>query len=348
MKKLSPTDWRYAWRARRAGVPPGWASRVIAEANRYTHVTRSLALALVEQESNFSNVFGHDPTIYVGAGNVTKGKYLAYKQQRGHSRMQGVGPAQLTWWEFQDEADREGGCWNPAVNIRVGLRILDQNIRQHGLHNGVARYNGTGAAASHYATQVIDKAAKWHHVLTRGDSSGRAGVPVWVPEEYVKHWRAPWTSAAARSKKFHLLLWYRGYVSPHFTKAEWRSKDSEPPQHGPDDVIPPSSIRSNVQRHGFALERFRHLMGDVPIPLGSAYRSPARNKAVGGAGNSRHMHGDATDIFKSWVDQHGRSKSLNAAYRVWARGGVGNETSGTLHVDSRGFRARFVTWTAGR
>lgn len=36
--------------------------------------------------------------------------------------------------------------------------------------------------------------------------------------------------------------------------------------------------------------------GSVPIIIGSGYRSPALNKAVGGVPNSQHMTGEAADI----------------------------------------------------
>ena len=89
----------------------------IAEARR-SGLKLALACALLEKESSGGqNVFGHDPnTIFAGAGDVTKEKYLDYRRRRiaaGNRTMQGVGPCQLTWWELQDEADREGGCWKP-------------------------------------------------------------------------------------------------------------------------------------------------------------------------------------------------------------------------------------------
>jgi GH25 family lysozyme M1 (1,4-beta-N-acetylmuramidase) len=163
------------------------------------------------------------------------------------------------------------------------------------------------------------------------------GLPSWLPDKYAGMWLAPWTTKAARHRPFHVLLWKHGYCSPHFTLAEWACHDRN-------KTRPSNKLRSNVQRHAFALERFRHELGDVPVPLGSAFRTEAYNRQVGGASQSRHVKGDATDLFKAWVDHVGRGKALQAAEKVWARGGVGNETSGTLHVDSRGWRARFVTW----
>src|SRR5262245_30978847 len=100
-------DLSLARRARRWGAR--YSLRIVREARR-AGLPISLGFALIEQESGFRNVFGHDPTIFTGAGTVTRQKYRAYKAARGTTRMQGVGPAQLTWWQFQDQADRLGGC----------------------------------------------------------------------------------------------------------------------------------------------------------------------------------------------------------------------------------------------
>lgn len=142
-----------------------WPNIIIREARR-AGIPVSLGFALVEQESGFTNVFGHDPTIFVGAGKVTRAKYAQYKAARGHTHMQGVGPCQLTWWATQDRADKLGGCWVPQYNIRVAFETLAGNIKQHGLAAGIAAYNGTGPAAAAYSRSVQIKARKWHEVLT--------------------------------------------------------------------------------------------------------------------------------------------------------------------------------------
>jgi hypothetical protein len=138
--------------------------RIILEARR-AGIPVSLGFALVEQESGFRNVFGHDPTIYVGAGKVTKSKYLAYKRARGTRHMQGVGPCQLTWWQTQDAADALGGCWVPRHNIRQAFATLARNIKANGLHDGVRAYNGSGPKAEAYAGSVLAKQARWHKRL---------------------------------------------------------------------------------------------------------------------------------------------------------------------------------------
>ena len=137
---------------------------VVEEAKR-AGLRLPLACALLEKESGGGrNVFGHDPTIFVGAGEVTRAKYREYKKRRvgsGNTHMQGVGPCQLTWWEFQDTADREGGCWRPEVNMRVGFRHLVALINQHGEADGARRYNGSGDAAEAYSRDLLAKAKVW-------------------------------------------------------------------------------------------------------------------------------------------------------------------------------------------
>jgi uncharacterized protein YcbK (DUF882 family) len=83
------------------------------------------------------------------------------------------------------------------------------------------------------------------------------------------------------------------------------------------------------------------------------YRTRRRNDQVGGARASRHVQADAADFFiaqvNRWVATSSKLRSradvIKIAERVFSNGGVGNETSGTLHVDARGWRARFVTWS---
>lgn len=173
-EQLKPIDRLFARRARRAGVPKGWASVVIYEQRGVKSPGgRGLALAMVQTESGFTNVYGHDPTIFRGAGTVTRDNYHDYKQRRDHGGpgrggMQGVGPMQLTWYEYQDAADREGGAYMPAANIRTGLRVVRDLIHVHGFARGIARYNGTGPAATAYSATVRRRARAWTKILLTG------------------------------------------------------------------------------------------------------------------------------------------------------------------------------------
>ena len=134
-----------------------------------------LAASLLVQESGGGrNVYGHDPTIFSGGpghgqpNEVTEANYREYLQLRGTKGgggMQGVGPCQLTWWSYQDEADGLGGCWDPLTNMKVGFRQLAEKIRRYGLHPGVKAYNGSGAAADAYAVKVIARAEDFKQQL---------------------------------------------------------------------------------------------------------------------------------------------------------------------------------------
>lgn len=135
----------------------------LVTAARKAGLSIPLAASVVMQESGGGhNIFGHDPTIYAGAGAVTKAKYLAYRAERDRTHeAQGVGVVQLTYPGFQDEADKLGGCWVIANQLTVGFGVLAANIRRDGLERGVAAYNGSGVAAAAYAHTVIERADQY-------------------------------------------------------------------------------------------------------------------------------------------------------------------------------------------
>ena len=144
----------------------------VAEAAR-VGLPLEYAAALLEKESGGGhNVFGHDRDRsgkYIfpardGTVKVTKELYLEYKRRRqasGNKVMQGVGPCQLTWYSFQDDADKEGGCWNPQINMRVGFRRLANLIKDKGEAVGARMYNGSGPAAEQYSRDLLKRAATW-------------------------------------------------------------------------------------------------------------------------------------------------------------------------------------------
>ena len=97
----------------------------------------ALACAVLEKETGFRNVFGHDavrnPVKSPPGGllAVTEDNYRQYLAHRNRGLgNQGVGPMQLTSPSLQDRADQLGGCWQPGPNIRVGLEFLAGNIRR--------------------------------------------------------------------------------------------------------------------------------------------------------------------------------------------------------------------------
>lgn len=146
-------------------------AELIAAAAAAERVDLAIAATMVQKESGGRNVWGHDPMdalrIYTPGAPVTREAYLAYRsaQDAGRIGAQGVGPAQLTYPPLQRQADAEGGCWDPAVNLRVGLRHLADLQRSYGMRDGFRRYNGSGSAAESYADDAMVKLARWRERL---------------------------------------------------------------------------------------------------------------------------------------------------------------------------------------
>lgn len=106
-----------------------------------------------------------------------------------------------------------------------------------------------------------------------------------------------------------------GDLSRHFSSSEFRSKDEATLTHAIDQALVD------------VLERIRHAAGDRPLTIVSGYRTPAHNRAVGGARNSQHLYGRAADIPRGFV-------SAEVAHRCGARG-VGVCDGWAVHVDTR-------------
>ncbi len=154
-----------------------YADIIIAESRR-SKVPVSLVCAVIDAESSFTNVFGHDPVrnpikSVHGQPNlvVTEELYRAYVRHRDNGEQcQGVGPMQLTAKFLQDRADALGGCYKPGPNIRTGVEHLGALIEQRGsIHGALVGYNGSTA----YADAVIKLQKVWHARL-EGHASGPA------------------------------------------------------------------------------------------------------------------------------------------------------------------------------
>jgi hypothetical protein len=156
-----------------------------------------------------------------------------------------------------------------------------------------------------------------------------------LPPSLRRHWDRPWTMRARNSGPFRSWLDQHGYLTPHFPIREAACKDGTPVTGG---------LRKRARDHAFNLERLRHELGDVPIPVLSWYRTQAYNKRIGGASRSLHMQAVATDHPRQWVNRLGRRRVLDTASRVFARGGMGIYPWGAIHVDTRGHYARWSTW----
>jgi murein DD-endopeptidase MepM/ murein hydrolase activator NlpD len=160
---------------------------IVRESKRYG-VPVSLVCAVLEVETGFQNVFGHDDVRNPikspprGLLAVTEARYRQYLKFR-HAGLgnQGVGPMQLTSPGLQDRADALGGCWKVDPNIRVGVEYLAGNIQRLGLRRGVIAYNGAEA----YADLVFPRERKWRErlggAITHAGGSGPRTLKLRTP-----------------------------------------------------------------------------------------------------------------------------------------------------------------------
>jgi zinc D-Ala-D-Ala carboxypeptidase len=84
------------------------------------------------------------------------------------------------------------------------------------------------------------------------------------------------------------------YLSPHFSLDELVASQTAA-RKGIDNTPGAAELR-NLKRLALVLEQVREAVGGKSVLISSGYRSPALNKAVGGAKNSAHMLGLAADF----------------------------------------------------
>jgi tellurite resistance protein len=160
----------------------------IIRASRKTKIPVAVLCAMVQHETGFRNVFGHDPVRNPvksppgGLLEVTEANYKRYLRFRNQGLgQQGVGPMQLTTGAYQDRADQLGGCWKPGPNIMAGAEALVGKIRQEGgnFWEGVRAYNGGGDRARAYRKLIFDSTQLWEARLgTTGAARGSGTLRV--------------------------------------------------------------------------------------------------------------------------------------------------------------------------
>lgn len=107
---------------------------------------------------------------------------------------------------------------------------------------------------------------------------------------------------------------------------------------------------ANIERLAATLERVRKVLGGKPLLVTSAFRSPAVNRAVGGAPTSSHVHGLAADFtcprygsplqVCMAIEESGiEFDQLIHEYGRWVHLGIGPRERGeVLTIDKRGTR----------
>lgn len=115
---------------------------------------------------------------------------------------------------------------------------------------------------------------------------------------------------------------------PNFAAEEFLAKSAPRGQNTPWDNVP-KTVQANLHALSWKLQSLRDVeLEGRPVTITSGYRSPVRNREVGGATGSYHMRGMAVDI----VVQGLTPKEVQRRLRLW-NGGLGLATSFT-HVDT--------------
>jgi hypothetical protein len=123
-----------------------------------------------------------------------------------------------------------------------------------------------------------------------------------------------------------------GMLSPNFAQSEFQCTGTcaNCVKNSAEHLPPPQLLEW--------LEDIRAHFGK-PVNINSAYRCPKRNAEVGGASSSRHLEGDAADLWIKGVDP--AEVYAYADKLIGGKGGVGKYETFT-HIDARGYHAR---WT---
>jgi hypothetical protein len=172
------TNTQIAEVVKKAGLSFG--PTILAEAKE-AGLAPALALALVEQESGFRNIFGCDqgpcesvPWCHQDVTGERVKALIAHVEGGGISN--GVGLTQLTSIGFLRQAEAEGGAHRPDAQCNVGFRVLKDLIERHGERVGIGAYNGgEGNPNLAYADSVIALRAKWRERI-KSAVAGSEGI----------------------------------------------------------------------------------------------------------------------------------------------------------------------------
>ena len=113
-------------------------------------------------------------------------------------------------------------------------------------------------------------------------------------------------------------------VSTNFRVKEFACTDGSDPIFIDSDLV---SILQKIRNHF-----------GKSVTITSAYRTPGKNKAVGGETYSQHLYGRAADIKVSGVTP--KKVAAYAETLLKGKGGIGTYST-FVHIDVRGTKARW-------
>lgn len=136
-------------------------------------------------------------------------------------------------------------------------------------------------------------------------------------------------------------------ITEHFSIEEW----DQPALFGqPHTLYPVTWVEERLRPQCLVLERIRSEFGGRPVVIvrGGGYRSPEYNRRGGGARNSQHMTGRASDFRVRGVSAQIVHERILALHRDGAIkiGGLGLYAD-FVHIDIRQGN-RLARWTGSR
>lgn len=145
-----------------------------------------------------------------------------------------------------------------------------------------------------------------------------------------------------RSFSDRVYSWNLRYFRPYeFLVLGGSHGDPNRPGYGK-NTYPPEELWGNMAETARVIDLFRELVG-APVRITNAYRSPAYNKAIGGARNSQHMQFCALDFVVESASRPSHWARIMRQIRDEQdefKGGIGLYNS-FVHVDTRGSNANW-------
>lgn len=223
-------------------------------------------------------------------------------------------------------------------------KILDE-IRDEEWEDFAHDYNGPGKAVEY--GEIIGQYYEAALALAIPNIVPGAPMPIGPAFAAVPPVHAPALGVAPAGVDAVYLADFVAFVAglglKHFKPYELltmghQHTDRDSPAFGLNEP-PPRGLWGNIERTVKVLDELRNILG-ATIVLSSAYRSPAYNRMIAGAGASQHMQFNALDFSvrssSSPADWAAALKQMRANKRF--HGGIGVYST-FVHLDTRGMDA---------